>query len=45
MLTREENRYMTETGPGMPMGDLCAPTRWHPVLLSEELSRRRIVPR
>ena len=36
MLTREENRYMTETGPGTPMGNLMR-RFWHPVLLSEEL--------
>ncbi len=36
MLTREENRYMTETGPGTPMGDFMR-RFWHPVLLSEEL--------
>ena len=36
MLTKEENRYMTETGPGTPMGDFMR-RFWHPVLLSEEL--------
>ena len=36
MLTKEENQYMTETGPGTPMGDFMR-RFWHPVLLSEEL--------
>ncbi len=36
MLTREENMFMAQVGPGTPMGDLMR-RFWHPVLLSEEL--------
>ncbi len=36
MLTREENEFMCQTGPGTPMGEFCR-RFWTPVLLSEEL--------
>ena len=36
MLTRDENMFMVQVGPGTPMGDLMR-RFWHPVLLSEEL--------
>lgn len=36
MLTKEKNDYVTQTGPGTPMGDLFR-CYWLPVLLSEEL--------
>ena len=36
MLTLEENRRLTETGVGTPMGDLFR-SYWQPLLLSREL--------
>ncbi|HZT07989.1 MAG TPA: Rieske 2Fe-2S domain-containing protein [Chloroflexota bacterium] len=36
MLTEEENRLLTETGPGTPCGELMR-RYWQPVALSEEL--------
>jgi phthalate 4,5-dioxygenase oxygenase subunit len=36
MLTKEENEFLTRTGPGTPMGDLFR-RFWIPALLSEEL--------
>lgn len=36
MMTREENRLLTQTGPGTPCGDLLR-RYWQPVALSEEL--------
>src|SRR5579884_1719760 len=36
MLTKEENEYITRTGPGTPMGALFR-RYWMPALLSEEL--------
>ncbi|MGE3245347.1 MAG: Rieske 2Fe-2S domain-containing protein [Beijerinckiaceae bacterium] len=36
MLTKEKNDYVTQTGPGTPMGDLFR-CYWLPVLMSEEL--------
>ena len=36
MLTQEENRLLTRTGPGTPGGALMR-CYWHPVALSEEL--------
>jgi phthalate 4,5-dioxygenase len=36
MLTAEENRTLTQTGPGTPMGDVMR-CYWLPVLLSREL--------
>jgi phthalate 4,5-dioxygenase len=37
MLTKEENEFLTRTGPGTPMGDLFR-RFWIPALLSEELA-------
>ena len=36
MLKKEQNDYLTQTGPGTPMGNLFR-CYWLPVLLSEEL--------
>jgi len=36
MLSQQENEYLTQTGPGTPMGDLFR-RYWHPFLLVEEL--------
>src|SRR5437763_763811 len=36
MLSREENDLLTQTGPGMPMGELMR-RYWMPALLSSEL--------
>ncbi len=36
MLSREENEYLTRTGPGTPCGELIR-RYWQPVALSEEL--------
>ena len=36
MLTVEENKLLTEVGPGKPMGELLR-RFWLPALLSEEL--------
>ncbi len=36
MLSREENEYLTRTGPGTPCGELMR-RYWQPVALSEEL--------
>ena len=36
MLTPEETKFLTQTGPGTPMGDLFR-RYWQPFLLSEEL--------
>src|SRR5262245_22756281 len=36
MTTRELNDFLTQTGPGTPMGDLCR-RYWIPALLSAEL--------
>src|ERR1700751_510381 len=36
MLTQEENRLITQTGPGTPGGALMR-CYWHPVALSDEL--------
>src|SRR5215211_4449111 len=36
MLSKEENRLLTATGPGEPMGDLFR-RFWMPAMLSEEL--------
>ena len=36
MLTRDENDFLTRTGPGMPMGNLFR-SFWLPILLGEEL--------
>jgi phthalate 4,5-dioxygenase len=37
MLTKEDNEFLTRTGPGTPMGDLFR-RFWIPALLSEELA-------
>ena len=37
MTTREQNDFMTQTGPGTPMGDLFR-RYWIPALLSEEIA-------
>ena len=39
MLTDDRNRFVTETGPGTPMGDLFR-RYWIPFLLSEEIAER-----
>ena len=36
MLTKEQNEYLTQTGPGTPMGNLYR-SYWIPALLAEEL--------
>ncbi len=36
MLSKEDNEFLTRTGPGSPMGDLFR-SYWLPVLLSEQL--------
>ncbi len=36
MLTREDNEFLTRTGPGAPCGELLR-RYWQPVVLSEEL--------
>ena len=36
MLKKEQNDYLTQTGPNTPMGELFR-RYWHPALLSEEL--------
>jgi len=38
MLSDEDNRMLTRTGPGTPMGDLFR-SYWLPVLLSEQVQR------
>jgi phthalate 4,5-dioxygenase len=43
MLTAEDNRLLTETGPGTPMGMLFRHF-WMPVLLSRDLSQPDSVP-
>lgn len=40
MLTQEENRLVTLTGPGTPGGALMR-CYWHPVALADELARNR----
>ena len=39
MLSREDNEFLTRSGPGTPMGDLLR-RFWMPALLSEELPER-----
>jgi phenylpropionate dioxygenase-like ring-hydroxylating dioxygenase large terminal subunit len=39
MLTKEENDFLCQVGPGTPMGEAFR-RYWWPVLLSEELSAR-----
>ena len=39
MLSREDNEFLTRSGPGTPMGDLLR-RFWLPALLSEELPER-----
>ncbi len=36
MLTKEQNDFVTQTGPGTPMGDLFR-SYWIPALLASEL--------
>ena len=43
MLTDDRNRFVTETGPGTPMGDLFR-RYWIPFLLSEEIAERGCPP-
>lgn len=43
MRSAEDNKYLTETGPGTPMGGLFR-SFWLPVLLSEELPARDSTP-
>ena len=43
MLTPEETTFLTETGPGTPMGDLFR-RYWQPFLLTEELSENDGAP-
>ena len=38
MTTREQNDFLTQTGPGTPMGDLCR-RYWIPALLSAEIPK------
>ena len=40
MLRAEDNRFLTESGAGTPMGELLR-RFWLPVLLSEELPEAR----
>ena len=44
MLSREDNEFLTRSGPGTPMGDLLR-RFWMPALLSEELPERDGPPR
>ena len=37
LLKKEQNDFLTQTGPGTPMGDLFR-RYWHPALLAEELA-------
>ena len=39
MLSREDNEFLTHSGPGTPMGELLR-RFWMPALLSEELPER-----
>ena len=43
MLKKEHNDYLTQTGPGTPMGDMFR-RYWHPALLSEELPEPDCAP-
>jgi phenylpropionate dioxygenase-like ring-hydroxylating dioxygenase large terminal subunit len=43
MLSREENTYLTQTGPGTPMGSLFR-RFWLPVFLATELPERDCTP-
>jgi phthalate 4,5-dioxygenase oxygenase subunit len=43
MTTREQNEFLTRTGPGTPMGDLFR-QYWMPALLSEELPEPDCAP-
>lgn len=43
MLTAEQNRQLTEVGPGKPMGDLLR-RYWHPIAGESEFNDRSIKP-
>ena len=43
MLKKEQNDYLTQTGPGTPMGELFR-CYWMPALLSEELPEPDCAP-
>jgi len=43
MLSKEQNDYITQTGPGTPMGDLFR-CYWLPVLLADELPENDCPP-
>ena len=43
MLSKEQNDYVTQTGPGTPMGALFR-SYWLPILLSSELPENDCPP-
>jgi phthalate 4,5-dioxygenase oxygenase subunit len=43
MLSREENEYLTQTGPGTPMGNFMR-RFWMPFMLSEEIAKADCPP-
>jgi hypothetical protein len=43
MTTREQNDFLTQTGPGTPIGDLFR-RYWIPALLSEEVPEPDCAP-
>ena len=43
MLTAEQNRQLTEVGPGKPMGELLR-RYWHPIAGESEFNDRSIKP-
>ena len=44
MLSKADNEFLTQTGPGTPMGDLLR-RFWMPALLCEELAERDCPPK
>jgi 5,5'-dehydrodivanillate O-demethylase len=44
MLSVEDNKLLTEVGPGKPMGDLLR-RYWQPVCALDEILRARFAPR
>ncbi|HZT06444.1 MAG TPA: Rieske 2Fe-2S domain-containing protein [Chloroflexota bacterium] len=43
MLTEEENRILTQVGPGTPMGELLR-RYWHPIASADDLARDSVRP-
>ena len=43
MLKKEQNEYLSQTGPGTPMGNLFR-AYWMPILLSSELPENDCPP-